>query len=209
MDKTFRRFQFIKVQVFDCKKLTGIYVDPENASYCDIDGVLFSKDKTTLVRYPRAREVNEFGYYITPDSTTKIGTDAFAEVSQLGQWIVVLSDGVTEIGKQAFRETQELTIVIPNTVTKIGYNAISPIHASRENYVYFLGDVPKDYEEYAMDKSYTTNLDIYYIEGNEGWTSPTWTAPDGDVFDCESMTKEEWNDYADLCRENGIKMPYA
>lgn len=37
---------------YSCWKLQNIHVDPENPAYCDIDGVLFTKDLKTVVCYP-------------------------------------------------------------------------------------------------------------------------------------------------------------
>ena len=37
---------------FYCYGLTNIYVGNNNVAYCDIDGVLFNKDKTALILYP-------------------------------------------------------------------------------------------------------------------------------------------------------------
>lgn len=37
---------------YSCWALQNIHVDPENPAYCDIDGVLFTKDLKTVVCYP-------------------------------------------------------------------------------------------------------------------------------------------------------------
>ena len=37
---------------FLCESLTEIAVDEDNQYFCDIDGVLFNKDKTTIIAYP-------------------------------------------------------------------------------------------------------------------------------------------------------------
>ena len=39
----------------DASRLLSINVDPDNAFYCDVDGVLFTKDRSVLVKYPSAR----------------------------------------------------------------------------------------------------------------------------------------------------------
>lgn len=38
-----------------CENLRSISVDPQNTCFCAIDGVLYSKDKTVLIRYPRGK----------------------------------------------------------------------------------------------------------------------------------------------------------
>ena len=37
---------------FTCRTLKNVYVDEENEYYCDIDGVLYNKDKTEIILYP-------------------------------------------------------------------------------------------------------------------------------------------------------------
>lgn len=59
---------------FRCSSLSKISVEPENNNYCDIDGVLYTKDKSELVSYPEAK--TQVSYTI-PEGVKKIGNDAF------------------------------------------------------------------------------------------------------------------------------------
>lgn len=59
---------------FRCPSLSKITVAPGNACYCDIDGILYSKDKTKLIAYP---EGNPAETYTIPDSVEEIAGDAF------------------------------------------------------------------------------------------------------------------------------------
>ena len=102
-----------------CISLTSILVDSENPYYCDIDGVLFNKNKTTLIRYPEGKSATS---YIIPNSVTKIGGDAFSDCSSLTS--VTIPNSVTSIGDWTFYGCSSLTsITIPNSVTSIGYCA--------------------------------------------------------------------------------------
>ena len=56
-----------------CDRLQNIFVSEDSAYYCSIDGVLFSKDKSTIYKYPNART----GPYIVPDGVTTISSLAF------------------------------------------------------------------------------------------------------------------------------------
>ena len=57
-----------------CSNLTTIAVDAENAVYSSVDGVLFNKNKETLIRYPRGKPGIHFNI---PSSVTAIGDHAF------------------------------------------------------------------------------------------------------------------------------------
>ena len=58
---------------YGCKSLTSINVDSNNPNYSSVDGVLFNKEKTTLVAYPGGKQ----GAYTIPNSVTSIGENAF------------------------------------------------------------------------------------------------------------------------------------
>ena len=88
-----------------CTSLTGIWVTEGNSHYSsDASGVLFSKDKTTLVQYPGA-----FAAYAIPDSVTSIGAGAFGGCTSLTS--VTIPDSVTSIGDGAFASCTSLTDV--------------------------------------------------------------------------------------------------
>ena len=102
----------------DCSGLTSIDVASDNSNYCSVDGVLFNKDKTTLIQYPRGKQ----GSYTIPNSVTSIGDKAFSGCT--GLTAVTIPNSVTSIGDQAFYWCRGLTsVTIPNSVTSIGDRA--------------------------------------------------------------------------------------
>ena len=125
-----------------CTSLTGIWAAEGSSHYAsDAFGVLFNKDKTTLVQCPGAFS----GSYAIPDSVTSIGGAAFEgcrsltsvtipnSVTSIGEYAfcncksltsVTIPDGVTRIGVGAFASCTSLTsVTIPDSVTSIGYGA--------------------------------------------------------------------------------------
>ena len=99
----------------DCASLTGIWVAEGNSHYSsDVSGVLFNKDKTTLVQCPGA-----FAAYTIPNSVTIIGDSAFFYCTSLTS--VTIPDSVTSIGESSFYKCTSLTsVTIPDSVTRIG-----------------------------------------------------------------------------------------
>lgn len=107
----------------ESKKLVNVKVDNNNAAYSDINGVLYSKDKKTLVYFPNGRS----GEYSTPKDTNYIGEYAFYYSSNLEK--VNVNEGVTEIGFGAFGDCISLkSINLPSTLTKIQSHAFYNCH---------------------------------------------------------------------------------
>lgn len=63
-----------------CEKLANITVSPENENYISVDGVLFNKDQTTLIRYPSRKTNTE---YSIPSGVTTIADLAFDDAVNL------------------------------------------------------------------------------------------------------------------------------
>lgn len=85
------------------------------AYYTSVNGVLFSKDKTQIVIYPRG---NTSTTYTLSDNVTTIGNWAFYGCSNLVD--IQIPDSVTSIGDSAFASCFSLTnIKLPNKLVKI------------------------------------------------------------------------------------------
>ena len=116
---------------FTCNSLGAINVDSSNTRYSSIDGILFDKDKTQLIRYPTNKRESS---YRIPSTITHIGFGAFYGCSSLKD--VTIPDGVTTISKYAFECSNLSGIMIPDSVTNIGEDAFydSAIYNDKSNW---------------------------------------------------------------------------
>ncbi|MBQ2555953.1 MAG: leucine-rich repeat protein [Thermoguttaceae bacterium] len=85
------------------KELERIEVDPENEDFCSVDGVLYTKDKSKLVKLPTKYPVVDF---TVPEYVTEIGDFAFGGCALLES--VAIHKDVAEISKFAFCDSQAL-----------------------------------------------------------------------------------------------------
>lgn len=129
----------------DCNCVKSFTVDGSNNVYSsDRDGVLFNKDKTELLIYPKASEKTN---YNIPESVTSIAKKAFEYSKNLSEITIPygvetiddyvfsacenlvsadLPQSVTSIGKSAFAGCVKLKSVnLPQSLTKIGQSAFS------------------------------------------------------------------------------------
>jgi serine/threonine protein kinase len=100
--------------IYACPSLEKISVDPANRIYTSIDGLLFDKQATSLLRCPEGRSTP----VVLPSTITHLGRMAFHHCLNLSS--VDLPDSITSIGAMAFyRCTSLKRIVIPRGVRKI------------------------------------------------------------------------------------------
>ena len=99
-----------------CMALTAVHVNSSNRHYCSENGVLFNKDKSTLIIYPAMKQDS---YYALPSNVKQIEIGAFLECQSLTE--IVLPEGITTISSEAFSYCTNLVeINIPNSVNYIG-----------------------------------------------------------------------------------------
>lgn len=134
--------QELSLSVFDgCSGIMKVTVDPNNQKYTDIDGVLFTKDKSEILFYGVGRSAES---YTLPAETTaygatsfknnpylksviitanivKIGDSAFYGCTKLSELVFEAAEAELEIGSCAFQNCSALTSVeLPARLKKIG-----------------------------------------------------------------------------------------
>ena len=172
-----------------CTSLTGIWVAEGNNDYSsDASGVLFNKDKTTLVQCPGAIS----GSYAIPDSVTLIDNGAFQGCTSLTS--VTIPDSVTIIGDSAFSNCTSLTDVY-YAGSEAQWKAISISSAGNDdlltaNIHYNYGSHTHSYKDVVTaptctEKGYTTHT----CSCGDSYVD-TYTDALGHAWDNGKVTKE-------------------
>ena len=118
-----------------CFALTAINVESGNTAYCSENGILFNKDKTTLVCYPAGKPETT---YAIPESVTSIGDYAFYACSTLTQ--VTIPSSVASIGNYAFYNCYSITQVTWNAINCADFKSSDyiPFYDIRSNITNFI-----------------------------------------------------------------------
>lgn len=117
---------------YSCFDLANITVDPDNPAYCSESGILYSKEKTEIIRFPKEKAGDSFAI---PAGVIKIADGAFEDCRNLKS--VTIPDGMISIGNRAFENCYFATyknykivseigleeVTIPDSVTSIGDRA--------------------------------------------------------------------------------------
>lgn len=132
---------------YGCASLNSINVDSKNSNYKSINGVLFNKSGTNLIRCPNTKS----GSYTIPDSATAIKDRAFDACTKITS--ITIPSSINSIGTKAFWTMQSLTDVIYLGTTDPGSKDVF-VNCYKLTYV----KVPSNYESqtfcgFAVSKS--------------------------------------------------------
>lgn len=100
---------------YRCTGLQAIHVDPDNAYYCDVDGVLYNKNKTILMTYSYGNPRESYDILPTTQTISKRAFDCCYTIKHIN-----IPPSVSSIGEQAFMYCTSLTSInIPDGVTTL------------------------------------------------------------------------------------------
>lgn len=161
---------------YDYPSFESIEINGNSQYFSVVDGILYSKDGGTLIKYPAGRQNERF---IIPSNVTKIGNFAFAveDNSTSKLKIVSLGNQVTAIGCGAFKNTALTNITIPKELEAIPDYAFSG--CKKLVTVIFSGKSLKSIGEYA----FTECTSLYGISIPEG----VKTIGAGAFYKCNSL----------------------
>jgi hypothetical protein len=158
--------------------LKSIYVDPGNATYQTVDGVLFTRNLAQLEAYPRAKE----GPYSIPTTVQRIRAKAFQFSANLTR--VTVPSSVQEIGRDAFSFCPALrSVVLQDGIKVVDYYAFAFCRSlKRVSLPSSIVDI-RDYAFYACSNltriqgpaTLATNLNATPTAG--GGVRVTWQPP--------------------------------
>ena len=97
----------INFTLWNCDELAEITANEDNPNYVSVNGVLYSRDMTALIRCPNAIDTKRF---VIPDTVTYIGDDAFAECYNIEE--IVIPSSIELISFSAFCNCSSLKKVV-------------------------------------------------------------------------------------------------
>ena len=101
--------------IVSCSALERINVAEANPAYKSIDGVVYTKDGKTLVKYPMGKKDEVFSI---PAGVMNIERNAFANTVNLKK--VILPEGMTKVDVLAFNACASVEeIVLPSTIQEV------------------------------------------------------------------------------------------
>ena len=103
-----------------CTSLTNLTIASSNTYFTIDNGVIYSKDLTTLHIYLPAKAGT---YFYVPTTITKIGGSAFSGNRTLST--VIMRNGVQIIESSAFYNTNIQSVYLPASITTIGTSAFN------------------------------------------------------------------------------------
>ncbi len=116
---------------YSCWALQNIEVDENNPNYCDVDGVLYNKDKTEILCYPCNHDEylrQKYGYETEPFSA-----DVTPEYERDIQTYVVPST-VKKIGEMCFNYANLRYIYFPEGLETIETLAVFKLHERKDEW---------------------------------------------------------------------------
>jgi len=104
---------------YGCSNLTAINVNTNNPVFSSVNGILFDRNRATLIQFPAGSATNS---YTIPNSVTQLAQSAFSYCANLTN--VTIPASVNDIEERAFEYCSSLAaIVVPDTVTNLGDQA--------------------------------------------------------------------------------------
>ena len=155
---------------YSCWALENIEVDENNPNYCDIDGVLYNKDKTVLINYPCNHDEylrRKHGY------KEEMYHDDVTEQYRLDIQTYVVPSTVTTLGELCFAYVNLRDIYLPEGLRRMETLSVFKLHEPKDQW----GNTPSLENIYTY-KADTEISDISY-KSIEAFTETYVSLPEG------------------------------
>lgn len=136
-----------------CLSLTTVFVNMYNQHYRSVDGVLFTTDMSTLIRFPASHSTS----YVVPEGV-KVLAHSSMDHNHLES--LTLPSTLEEIGRASFYISDLTSIVIPESVKSIGWFAFGYTYISE---ITFMG-VPSYIEDRLFISVHVDTVTEYYAK---------------------------------------------
>lgn len=162
---------YISEEAFkECYKLAAFTVADGSTEHTAVDGVLFTKDMTTLIRYPWAKPDTS---YTVPDGVTLLKATCFEASKNLTN--ITLPESLDTIEWWALAGLNVTELVIPASVNSVQDSAFRNCYNLTD--IYFQGNKPDDwqgnlftlYNEEGDYDYFNENIRIHYNAAAERW----------------------------------------
>lgn len=112
---TVKSFSNMNAFCYGCPTLKSITVSDNNTVYSSLNGVMYNKNKTNIIKYPEGKEDKQ---YIMPDSVTSTSSYSFYK-SKIEYF--VFNDTITTTGDRLISFSENLrNVKFGNNMTQIG-----------------------------------------------------------------------------------------
>ncbi|KAK8881142.1 hypothetical protein M9Y10_003872 [Tritrichomonas musculus] len=168
-----------------CQNLESINISENNDYYKSLNGILFLKNGSSLIKYPPMIKDNN---YTIPDNVITISKYAFYQCKYLES--IIIPDGVTNIGEKSFYDCNSLkSIIIPDSVNQIGTHAFSDCDSMTVIEVSENNPNFASFNKILYNKEFTMIIGIPRgIVGNITLHDNLETIEKGAFYDCRSLT---------------------
>ena len=100
-------------------KWEKVLIAKNHPTHCDVNGVVYTKDKKTLCVCPKQHREK----VIIPATVREIADEAFEEAANIKT--ITLPNGVVKVGKSAFYDSNIESITLPATLKEMGKNSLN------------------------------------------------------------------------------------
>ena len=164
------------------ESLENIYLNGENEHFQSVDGILFSKDGTVLVKYPAMHKVGGVAItsYTVPSEVDMILDYAFEYVGLLEE--VFISDAVTTLDICTFQNSTSLKeVTLGDGVSTVLDSSFSACSSLETIFISFPSSNTRTILVSLLEVGVMTNSDIIKPESGTGtilMTYPEWVGGD-------------------------------